>query len=481
MAGFVFCHLVNGVVDGVVAQFLCAGGEVQFALAGTGLCVSPLLEVCLGVPDNLSKKLCELGGVLCLLKGIAPEGGGDSRVALAVCLPAHCQVHTNLRALSVEVVAESLHYFSVFYNAVLEVVLTGEAFLTFNDLFEFFLFSAALRAELRRVLSFIYIAANHTSEFLFHNFGYLRVNNAIMCFTNIVYLCDMTRYFSVADHCFFIKGEDNLPLWNAIDNYLPFQTEPEDCLFGLELFTDWVEYDKTAVYFQNGTDEEQRLDLYSVPEGWLVEMAPRKDMEICAKMLFSRDFSSGKVYLKGNLAQQRFALDNSAMVLFAFATASLGTLEMHASVVSNSGKAYLFIAKSGTGKSTHSRLWIENVPGSKLVNDDNPVIRVAEDGSVKVYGSPWSGKTPCYRNVCFPAGALVRINRAPENRIHRLPLLQAYASVAASCSGFGAEKSVADGLHATLSAVVSKVPCYILDCLPDAQAAIICSDNVRDN
>ncbi len=481
MAGFVFCHLVNGVVDGVIAQLLCAGGYCKFALAGAGLGLSPLLEVGLGIPYDLSKKLCELGGVLSLFKGVAPEGGGDSRVAFTVCLAAHCKVHSNLCALTVKVVAEALHNLSIFYDSVFKMMLAGITFCIFLDFYEFFLFSAALRAELRRVLSFIYVTANETSEFLFHNFGYLRVNNAIMCFTNIVYLCDMTRYFSVADHCFFIKGEDNLPLWNAIDNYLPFQTEPEDCLFGLELFTDWVEYDKTAVYFQNGTDEEQRLDLYSVPEGWLVEMAPRKDMEICAKMLFSRDFSSGKVYLKGNLAQQRFALDNSAMVLFAFATASLGTLEMHASVVSNSGKAYLFIAKSGTGKSTHSRLWIENVPGSKLVNDDNPVIRVAEDGSVKVYGSPWSGKTPCYRNVCFPAGALVRINRAPENRIHRLPLLQAYASVAASCSGFRAEKSVADGLHATLSAVVSKVPCYILDCLPDAQAAIICSDNVRDN
>ena len=169
------------------------------------------------------------------------------------------------------------------------------------------------------------------------------------------------------------------------------------------------------------------------------------------------------------------------MVLFAFATATLGTLEMHASVVANSGKAYLFLAKSGTGKSTHSRLWLENVPGTELVNDDNPVMRVSQDGKVTVYGSPWSGKTPCYRNVSFPAGALVRIRRAPENRIERLPLVQAYASLSASCSGFRAEKSIADGLHATVASVVGSVPCFVLDCLPDAQAAIICSDNVRDH
>ena len=481
MAGFVFCHFVNRVVDGVIAQFLGFGGNCQLALAGTGFRHHSLVQVGLGVPDNLSEELGELGCVLCLLESVALEGIGNLRVSLALRLAAHCQVHSNLGAFSVEVVTQALHYFLVFYYSVLEVVLTGPAEAVVHYFNEFFFLCAALGTELRRVLSFIYVTANETSEFLFHNFGYLRVNIAIMCFTNIVYLCNMTRYFSVAGHGFFIKGEDSFPLWDAIDNYRPFQTGKEECLFGLEICTDWVEYDKKAVYFQNGADEEQRLDLYSVPEGWLVEMAPRRDMDICSKMFFSRDYSLGKVYMKGNLAQQRFALDNSAMVLFAFATASLGTLEMHASVVSNSGKAYLFLAKSGVGKSTHSRLWIENVPGTQLVNDDNPVLRVMEDGSVKVFGSPWSGKTPCYRNVSFPAGALVRINRAPENRIHRLPLVQAYASVAASCSGFRPEKSVADGLHATLSAVVSKVPCYILDCLPDAQAAIICSDNVRDN
>ena len=481
MAGFVFCHFVNCVVDGVIAQFLGFGGNCQLALAGTGFRHHSLVQVGLGVPDNLSEELGELGCVLSLLESVALEGIGNFRVSLALRLAAHCQVHSNLGAFSVKVVTQALHYFLVFYYTVLEVVLTGPVEAVVHYFNEFFFLCAALGTELGRVLSFIYVTANETSEFLFHNFGYLRVNIAIMCFTNIVYLCDMTRYFSVAGHCFFIKGEDSLPLWNAMDNYLPFQTGEGDCLFGLEMHTDWVDYDKQTVYIQNGTDEEQRLDLYSVAEGWLVEMAPRKDMEICARMLFNRDFSLGKVYLRGNAAQQRFGLDNSAMVLFAFATAALGTLEMHASVVSNSGKAYLFIAKSGTGKSTHSRLWIENVPGSRLVNDDNPVVRVMEDGSVNVYGSPWSGKTPCYRNVCFPAGAFVRIRRAPENRIQRLPLIQAYASVAASCSGFRPEKSIADGLHATLSAVVSKVPCYMLDCLPDARAAIICSENVRDN
>ena len=313
-----------------------------------------------------------------------------------------------------------MHYLFIFYYTVLEVVLACKSCVLRFNFYEFFFFGAALGAEVRSFLSLIYITAYETSEFLFHNFGYFRVNNSVGCFTNIVYLYNMTRYFSVAGHRFYIKGEDSLLLWNSIENYLPFEVPAGECLFGVEVFLKAPEFAKKEVYIQNGLDEEQRLELFSVPEGWLVEMAPRRDMDICARMLFDAGYSRAKVYLQGGAATQRFGLDNSLMVLFAFATARLGTLEMHASVVSNGGKAYMFLGRSGTGKSTHSRLWLENVPGTELVNDDNPVMRVQDDGRVLVYGSPWSGKTPCYRNMSLPAGAVVRISRAPENRITRL-------------------------------------------------------------
>ena len=478
MAGFVFCHFVDCVVDGVIAQFLGLGGNCELALAGAGLCHHPLVEVGLGVPDNLSEELCELGGVLGLFEGVALEGVCNFRISLTLCLTAHGEVHSYLCALSVEIVAEALNYLLIFYYSVLKVMLAGPVEAFFLDLDEFFFLGAALRAELGRILAFIYVTADQTSEFLFHNFGYFRVNNSVRCFTNIVYLYDMTRYFSVAGHRFFLQGEDSLLLWNHIDNYLPFEVSAGDCLFGAEVCVGVPEFDKKPVYVQGGQTEEQRLELYSVPQGWLVEMAPRRDMEISSRMLFSADYSRAKVFVEGNASLQRFGLDNSLMVLFSYATASLGTLEMHASVVSNGGKAYLFLGRSGTGKSTHSRLWLENVPGTELVNDDNPVMRVQDDG-VYVYGSPWSGKTPCYRNVCFPAGAVVRISRAKENRVTPLSAPQAYASIAASCSGFRPDRAIADGLHATISAIIGSVPCFVLDCLPDPEAALICSENVR--
>lgn len=93
------------------------------------------------------------------------------------------------------------------------------------------------------------------------------------------------------------------------------------------------------------------------------------------------------------------------------------TFLFHGSAVSVDGKAYLFTAKSGTGKSTHTRLWRELL-GSRavMVNDDKPLIRVT-DGAPLVYGTPWDGKHRLSRNVAVPLCAICVLGRAAENRI----------------------------------------------------------------
>ena len=168
------------------------------------------------------------------------------------------------------------------------------------------------------------------------------------------------------------------------------------------------------------------------------------------------------------------------MLMYAFATAPKNTLLMHASVTMKDGKGYVFLGKSGTGKSTHSQLWINNIAGCSLLNDDNPVMRVMEDGSVRIFGSPWSGKTPCYQNVDVPVGAIVNLKQAKKNVIRQLPLFEAYVAMYVSFSGYRFIKEMADGLHATNEQVVSTVPCYELGCLPNAEAAWLCCKTVSE-
>ncbi|MBR4826630.1 MAG: hypothetical protein IKZ91_01950 [Bacteroidales bacterium] len=293
----------------------------------------------------------------------------------------------------------------------------------------------------------------------------------------------MTRYYKVAEHVFSLTMTDKCSLWPRLTQYDPFLLEdaPKECLFGLELCTD--EFSRPGnletVYNPKTEDGETVVLLHKGNGFWVFDMSPDHNIPCHSHLLASEDFSSGRLYLDNRkVSDAIFGINNSMMLLFAFRSAPLGTLELHASMVENSGKAFLFMARSGTGKSTHSQLWLDNIPGTELMNDDNPVVRVHPDGRVIAYGSPWSGKTPCYRNVQAPVGAFVRIRRCEQNRITPLNLLESYALLYSSCSGYKADRTIADGLHATLEKAVTTTPCYVLDCRPDAEAAQVCSSEV---
>lgn len=96
---------------------------------------------------------------------------------------------------------------------------------------------------------------------------------------------------------------------------------------------------------------------------------------------------------------------------------------LHASCVEYEGKAYLFSARSGTGKSTHTHLWLEHLPGARIINDDKPAIRLI-DGTFYAYGTPWSGKTDESVNEGVPIAGICFLNRG-ENQIKRISGIKA--------------------------------------------------------
>lgn len=160
-------------------------------------------------------------------------------------------------------------------------------------------------------------------------------------------------------------------------------------------------------------------------------------------------------------------------IAYGVATVPFATLAIHTSVIQHNGKAVLFLGESGTGKSTHTRLWCDNIEGAVLLNDDSPIIRII-DGRPWVYGSPWSGKTPCYKNECYPLAACVRLSQAPKNRIKSLSVLQGYGALHPSCPPcFAYDDRLYGHISDVLSDLISAVPIYHLACLPNAEAAYL--------
>lgn len=149
----------------------------------------------------------------------------------------------------------------------------------------------------------------------------------------------------------------------------------------------------------------------------------------------------------------------------------LGIMAIHSSTIVYKRMANLFLGESGTGKSTHTRLWLKNIEGSRLLNDDSPIISV-ENGRVMVYGSPWSGKTACYHNIGFPVNAFVRLRQDKQNVITKLNVFQAFAALqpstppSLSYSDFYSSKVIEN-----LDSILRQVPVYQLGCLPNDEAA----------
>ena len=198
----------------------------------------------------------------------------------------------------------------------------------------------------------------------------------------------------------------------------------------------------------------------------------------CTLLQTNSDFSVCRCALNGNFAMRNYGLNNALMLAFAFAGCHHEALLIHASLVRQNGWGYAFIAKSGTGKSTQVSNWLRFIPGCDLMNDDNPIIRIIH-GAAWLYGSPWSGKTPCYRDLKAPLGAITVIDRAPENSIDRLSPIEAFVKILPSCSSMKWDKSIyGNTCNNIIKLIESCNNNYILHCRPDDEAAIVCHNAI---
>ena len=277
-------------------------------------------------------------------------------------------------------------------------------------------------------------------------------------------------YYKVAGHVFVLDTNGYEGVAEKLKQYDAFQTAPTaDTIFRLQL----VETPLASDVFHEELrqeDEGQEIVVGHLPSGepyfefWL-------GTKRSSVLVTTPDYRSAKVCVESSWS---FGVNNAIMVLYALTTANRKTLLFHSSVVSYQGRGYMFLGQSGTGKSTHSSLWLKYIEGTELVNDDNPVVRISDNNEVRVYGSPWSGKTPCYRNVDYPVGAIVKLDQAPYNEIQRMKGLRAYGAIMASVSGKRWDSQLADGLHETENQLAELMPIWHLDCLPDEAAARLC-------
>ena len=142
---------------------------------------------------------------------------------------------------------------------------------------------------------------------------------------------------------------------------------------------------------------------------------------------------------------------------------------IHSSAMVFDGKAYLFSAPSQTGKSTHTKKWLNRFGDRvKIINDDKPSFRFINDKCI-VYGTPFAGGTDVQLNTSAELGALVFIERAEENSLEKLPTSRAVSLLISQSPGRANER-VGDRQLEMFSMLLSKYPAYLLRCNMDDSA-----------
>ena len=162
--------------------------------------------------------------------------------------------------------------------------------------------------------------------------------------------------------------------------------------------------------------------------------------------------------------------------LFAADVLKFYGFQFHASAVVLEGKAYLFSAPPGTGKSTHTEKWCRMF-GARIINDDKPVLRKA-DGQWMVYGTPWSGKHDLSSPVRVPLGGIAFLERGDQNAICRLPVKEAVPLMISQCVRFS-HKGCMERQLELIDLLLRETPIWRLTCRNEDEAAKVSCEAMK--
>ena len=280
-----------------------------------------------------------------------------------------------------------------------------------------------------------------------------------------------TSYYKVGGLYFSVNIQMDHP---TLSNYSPFivaKEEAKDIIFSLyriEQLSPILETDPICHVCDNGTCW---YFYYNVTNRYGITLHLEGDKHRIYKMQVDQNWQH--IYIDWQIFDEfdSLALNNILMLSYVAAAARRGRVLLHAACIRTSvGDALAFIGRSGVGKSTHAQLWMKYVEGCTLMNDDQPVVSLEENGMSYIYGSPWSGKTAYYKQIKAPLKLVCLRKQAPYNRLISLTSLQAFTTILASVSIIKEQTEMYRGIVRTLALIAERIPVVYLENRPEQEA-----------
>lgn len=289
-------------------------------------------------------------------------------------------------------------------------------------------------------------------------------------------------YFRVAGLLFSVVLPDGWDVKAILPSFNPFRcktrSEGEAIFRILATTQSFADDSKRTELLEDSPNDIGRTRLFRSSDGYCVEINNDTTQNgLVHTMITDPHFESATAYIRPEDLSMGAVLSSMVRFLFAQAVLEHDGVFVHASCVSMEGKSYLFLGKSGTGKSTHARQWLQAFTECRLLNDDNPALRI-EDGKVMVYGTPWSGKTSCYKNEGYPVAGIARLKQAETNCFSPLEGPEIFAALLPSCSAIRQDADLMEALYCTLIQVAEKINVGCMECLPNIDAARVCYNSL---
>ncbi len=181
-------------------------------------------------------------------------------------------------------------------------------------------------------------------------------------------------------------------------------------------------------------------------------------------------------YLPGNEKYMDYARNLITLMDIEATLLDFGSLIFHSSLVRWNNKGILFVASSGTGKSTQASLW-EKYAGAEVLNGDRAAIRKI-DGIWKAYGLPYAGTSGIYRNESAPVAAIVALRQSENNHIRRINGAEAFRSLYPETMIHRWDPTFENKASDLLLTAINEIPVFLLECRPDCEAVKILKTEV---
>ena len=278
-----------------------------------------------------------------------------------------------------------------------------------------------------------------------------------------------TYHFRIADFTFRIQTDRPVKIG---PNFAPFVAEPDPnpleqakllCCERLPEVPAETVWEHNSGYAEVGGQKRIYHRLTADDEPYCVELFYEESDRVIYFDRKKNEFPDTMQKLFNGLEMEKLLLRHDAMIL-------------HSSLVRWQGKAILFSAPSGTGKSTQADLW-ETYMGSETLNGDRSILRKSQ-GRWTAFGLPYAGSSGIYRNESAPIAVIVLLEQGPENRIEPVGHAQALRKLIPEISKRDWDRNFMNRILDLLLELLDQVPVFRLVCRPDREAVELLHDTI---